>query len=56
MHGTWCLSVYVHLLLSAHEKYKRSGVCLLGGGGRGQLAVLSTINNLRLAGNPPNHS
>lgn len=35
MHGTWCLSVYVHLLLtgSAHEKYKRSGVCLLGGEG-----------------------
>lgn len=24
--------MYVHLLLSAHEKYKRSGVCLLGGG------------------------
>lgn len=25
-------------------------------GGRGQLPVLSTIKNLRLAGNPPNHS
>lgn len=32
----------------------REVVCVCWGG-RGQLAVLSTIKNLRFAGNPPNH-